>query len=167
MQMIKKHFIDSESVAFKEGFGNYLGKRDWMKPYSGRTQYGEYINYYAGYEQAKREVKMYGEDRVEKYHRFQVCLSALGKTEEEIRKIIRRADGNIWNHEFNGITLALYSPISNAYNNAVNAVLYGDKTNSPYDEYTGYGEWINWHNGIACTEFAIKLHGRETVIKSL
>ena len=167
MRMVKKYFINPESVAFKEGFGNYLGKRDWMKPYSGRTQYGEYINYNAGIKQAKREIKMYGKERVEEYHRFQVCLSALGKSEKEIKEIIRLPDGNIWNHEFNGITLALFSPTSNAYNNAVYAVLYGDKTNSPYEEYTGYADWINWHNGIACTEFAIKLHGRETVIKSL
>ena len=167
MQMVKKYFINPESVAFKEGFENYSEKRDWMKPYSGRTQYEEYINYKAGIEQAKREIKMYGRETVEKYYRFRVCLSAIGKPEKEVRDIIRRSSGNVWSHEFNGIMLALYSPTSNAYNNAVHAVLYGDKTNSPYDKYTGYGDWINWHNGIACTEFAIKLHGRETVIKSL
>ena len=165
--MVKKYFIDPESVAFKEGFGNYLGKRDWMKPYSGRTQYGEYINYYAGYEQAKREVKMYGEDRVEKYHRFQVCLSALGKTEKEVREIIRLPDGNVWKHEYNGIFLALYSTTSDAFNSGVHAVLFGDKTNSPYDRHTNYGNWINWISGIECTEFAIKLHGREVVCSSL
>jgi len=165
--MVKKYFIDFESVAFKEGFENYLGQRDYMKPYSGRTQYGDYINYKAGIEQAKKEVKMYGKERVEKYHRFQVCLSAIGKTEKEIREIIRLPDGNIWSHEFNGIMLALYSPISNAFNSGVHAVLFRDNTNCPYDKHIDYSNWINWKNGVGCTEFAIKLHGREAVAKSL
>ncbi|MCK5712426.1 MAG: hypothetical protein KAI25_06905 [Hyphomicrobiaceae bacterium] len=165
--MVKKYFIDPESVAFKEGFEYYLGKRDYMKLYSGRTQYGEYINYKAGIEQAKREIKMYGKYRVVQYHRFQVCLSAVGKSEKEVREIISLPDGNVWKHEYNGIFLALYSTTSDAFNNGVHAVLFGDKTNSPYDRYTNYGNWINWLDGIECTEFAIKLHGRETVIKSL
>ena len=166
MQMVKKYFIDPESVAFKEGFGNYLGKRDYMKPYSGRTQYGEYINYHAGIEQAKREIKMYGRERVEEYHRFQVCLSAVGKTEKEVRNIIRLPDGNISRDEINAILLRLYSS-ANAYNKGVYAVLFGDKKSCVYTKGGDYNEYVEWITGVQSTELAIKLHGRETVIKSL
>ena len=163
--MVKKYFIDSNSVAFKKGFENLLGKRDYMKSYSGRTEYGEYINYHAGIEQARREIKMYGLKRVEEYHRFQVCLSAVGKPESEVRNILRRPDGNVFSDEYNAVLINLHSS-SNAFNKGVGDVLFGDKVPSKCNTMD-YGDKMSWSNGVDSTRLAVKLHDKEAVISTL
>lgn len=163
--MVKKYFIDSNSVAFKKGFENLLGKRDYMKSYSGRTEYGEYINYHAGIEQARREIKMYGLKRVEEYHRFQVCLSAVGKPESEVRNILRRPDGNVFSNEINAVMIMLSSS-SNSFNKGVSDVLFADKVTSKYN-IMSYSDKISWKEGVNSTRLAVKLHGKEAVISTL
>lgn len=163
--MTKKYFIDPESLAFKKGYEYLLGKRDYMKPYSGRTEYEDYINYHAGIAQAKREIKMYGLKRVKEYHRFQVCLSAVGKTEDDARKILRLADGNVYSHEVNAVLIMLHST-SNAFNKGVADVLFGDGAGGKCT-LMDYGDKMNWCNGVESTKLAVKLHGEKAVIGTL
>lgn len=111
MQMVKKYFIDPESVAFKEGFENYLGKRDWPNPYSGNRDFSAYIDFKGGYAQAEMEIKMFGIDRVRSYFKLNLCLSAIGKPLNEAKEIIQQIDGKIQRHEINAVMLYLNTPI--------------------------------------------------------
>lgn len=164
--MVKKYFIDPESIAFKKGFENHLEKSDYGNAYCGRKEYGKHINYNAGVQQAKREIKMYGRDRVEEYHRFQICLSAIGKTEKEVRDIIRLTNGNVYRHEINAVLIKLFST-SKAFNRGVDDVLFENETRCPYGKLSHYHENNDWRTAVKSTQLAIKLHGREAVIDTL
>ena len=164
--MVKKYFINPESVEIKKGFENHLEKRDYGNTYCGRKEYGKYINYNAGVQQAKREIKMYGREIVTKYYRFRLCLSAIGKTEKEVRDIIRLVDGNIYRHEIDAVLIKLFST-SHAFNRGVDNVLFGNKTVCPYGKLAQYSDYCDWRTGVKSTRLAVKLHGREAIINTL
>lgn len=165
--MVKKYFIDPESVAFKKGFMTCLDTRGWPNPYSINTEYLRYRDFKDGCARANKEIRMYGRERVEAYFRFNVCLSAVGKPEEEVKEIIRDFDGKIHIHEFRAVILYLHNNLKGfeGYNRGVEDFIKGNgNVACPYEEIKDSSEYIDWHAGIDATEFAIKLHGREIVV---
>ena len=98
--------------------------------------------------------------------RLRILESALGKTEEQVRAIIRLPDGNIYRHEINGVMIKLFSTSSEAFNEGVNCCLDVNKRN-PYSKIFQYQEWIQWSNGFDSCELALKLHGRKAVMATL
>lgn len=167
VQSKKKYVIDPNSPEYKDGYQNFLENRHYGNPYSGRTEYGKYTNYNAGVKQVQKEIKMYGRTQVSKYYRFNTCLLAIGKPENEVRKIIKHADGNVDSHEIRAVLLRLWSPESDGFNVGVDAALKGGKSVCPYSIGSDRLNYFYWYDGKMSTELAIRLHGRDTVIQSL
>jgi len=162
--MVKKYFINPESIAFKRGFLSYFRNRK-CKPYSGRKEYEKYINYKAGFERAEREAKMLGREQVWSHFKFNLCLSLVGIPKNEANKILDYLDESIYNHESKAISLDLHNSIT-AFNVGVRNFLDGQKT-CPYSELGEYANNINWHDGFQSAELAVRLHGRKAVVDSL
>jgi len=159
--MVKKYFIDPESVAFKRGFSGFFHNSKWNL-YSGRTEYGNYINYKAGIEQAERESKALGKKQVWNHFRFNLCLSLIGKSKNEIIKISEQLDDSIYNHELKAILIQLHSTSFSF--NAFVRIFFNDNKICPYSVIGHYSDNIYWHDGFQAAELAVRLHGRETVI---
>lgn len=89
-----------------------------------------------------------------------------GCTEDEIRKVIQLADGNVFREEINAVMLKLHST-SGTYNERVTARIYDAKKESPYLKGCEYVDYIEWNSGWSTADLAIKLHGKEAVSESL
>ena len=165
--MAKKDVVDVHSYEYKRGFMTCLDISGWPTPYSINTGYSKYREFKAGCAQANKEIRMYGRERVNAYFRFNLCLSAVGKPEEEIKEIIRDFDGKIHIHEFRAVILYLHNNLKGfeGYNKGVEDFLKGNgNVVCPYNEADEYNDHIDWHAGSDAAELAIKLHGRETVV---
>ena len=158
MRMTNKNIPNIHSDAFREGFRNVTEGYDKYNPYSVNTKYSGYIDCEAGLEHGRREVKMYGQGQVRKYFRFKVCSSAVGKSMEDVKKIIRLFDGSIARYEFDAILLYLKSSIEE-FNMGVLDFINGKPIS--------ICESVDWNDGYKAAELAIKLHGKEIVLHQI
>lgn len=175
---IEPDLVHGKENAFNKAFGTLMAypylsvdlykfsgdKKIYVGTYEIETKYGKAQKLVEKSKELVEEEK--SKERVDEYHRFQVCLSAIGKSEEEVREIIRLPDGNVYRHEINAVLIKLFST-SKAFNRGVDDVLFGNETKCPYGKLSHYHENNDWHTGVESTQLAIKLHGREAVIDTL
>lgn len=162
--MTNKNTPNIHSDAFREGFRNALEGYTY-NIYSANTNYSGYIDFRAGLEQGKREIKMYGLDYVKEYFRFRICSSAIGKSVDEVKKIIRLADGSIPRYEFDAILLYLDSTLE-SFNIGVRDFLRGIPR-PLCENKIKIAEYEDWNVGYRAAELAVKLHNKETVMQQL
>lgn len=99
--------------------------------------------------------------------RLDLLRTAVGLKWEDARQIVKLKDGNVYKHEWNAVTLQLYSGEA-AYSQGVRDRLAGKrKDQCPYGIFIEYANHINWSTGYESADLAIELHGEEKVRASL
>ena len=164
--MVTKYKVNPDSNEYKHGYACFMTGRHMY--YYPRTEYQKYKDQKVGYEVAKEDSKIFAtKAEAFKMCRMSVMQSAIGKSEEEARNILRLPDGNVYRHEIDAVIPKL-SSTSEAFNEGRDAYLKG-RTNKdcPYSIMIDYANHINWQSGFESTELAVKLHGRKTVIETL
>lgn len=161
-----KYPINPDSEEYKHGYACFMtGRTPYYYP---RTEYQKYKDQQAGFNAAKKDMGT-SATKEEAYNawRMRVMRSAIGKSEQEVRDIIRLPDGNIYRTECDAVMIKL-SSTSKAFDDGRNDFLNGKgKTQCPYNPCGKYANYINWHTGFESTQLAVKLHGRQAVMGTL
>lgn len=157
-------YHDFANGRYRQGFRNAVEGIDF-NPFYLTTKPSEHLDFKAGYEQAKREIKDYGKDYVWGYFRAAICSLVIGKPEDEVKETIRLSDGSIPRHEYNAIFMYLDSTLE-TFNAGVLDFIKGKPGifDTEKFEISGYEDW---NTGFRTAELAVRLHGREAVMHQI
>ena len=155
-------YHDFANGRYRQGFRNAVEDIDF-NPFYLTTKPSDHLDFKAGYEQAKKEIKDYGMDYVREYFRAAICSLAVGKPEDEVKEIIRLSDGSILRHEYNAIFMYLDSN-SETFNTGVLDFIKGNQGTFDNEKIENVPEYKSWTTGYRTAELAVKLHGREAVM---
>ena len=163
-QLSDKSYHDFANGRYRQGFRNAVEGIDF-NPFYLTTKPSEHLDFKAGFEQAKKEIKDYGVEYVRGYFRAAICSLAVGKPEDEVKEIIRLSDGSIPRHEYDAIFLYMNSTLE-AFNVGVLDYIKG-KPRVFNDEKMEISTYKDWSDGYRAAELAVKLHGRKAVLNQI
>jgi hypothetical protein len=99
--------------------------------------------------------------------RLEILKNAVGKTEKEVREIIKDKQNNIDREEFDAVMIKLFNASIESFNEGVQSALLDlnkeTDTECPYSKMFSYVDYIHWSTGYNATGLAILIHGEEKV----
>ena len=161
---LDKPYHDFANGRYRQGFRHAIDDIDF-NPFYLTSKPSEHLDFKAGYEQAKKEIKDYGRDYVREYFRAAICSFAVGKPEDEVKEIIRLSDGSIPRHEYGAIFMYLDSNLE-TFNAGVLDFIKGKPRLFDTEKFEDSG-YENWNEGYRTAELAVRLHGREAVMHQI